>query len=713
MKVAIIYNKDSSNVINTFGMQNKEKYNPKTVKAVEASLENGGHNVSIIDGDMHVIESLQEFMPKVLEGERMGMVFNMAYGIQGESRYTHIPSLLEMLGIPYVGSSPAGHALALDKVITKIIMQKHGIPTPQFWVFNSQDENFDDVIFPVIVKPKMEAVSFGLRVVHNVEDLREAVQFIVKEFEQQALVEQFIRGREFAIGLLGNTPVEAFPVLEIDLDRDPDAIQSVDDKKSKPRKKICPAVIPQEEADEMIKWSIAAFKALGLRDFSRVDIRLSETGEIYLLEINSMASLGKTGSYFHAAQAVGLDYKALVNKMLDVAAVRYFAETKGIEIDSNRSIPLHIRIRGFLRSRQTHIENLLSKMVNINTHVRNTEGVNSLGIIMVKELKALRFNEKSYPNIELGNNLFFSNTDEPLDILFLGNLDNRTHSSSQEYFNIQGQKIYGTGVWEHKGGLVVLLGTLMALRFTRKLSKIKIGILLTSDDSIGGLVSRQLVEEYSREARTVIGLHGAFLNGGIVTSRSGSASYKISMNLKNREDSENVSDAARIYFKLMADIITMSRDQEGLVISPAHSNFESNITEPFAHGESMINVRFNIADQFEEVDVKIRKILNSRQKNSLYDLRFEGKIGRYPMERTKEVELLYTKLKSIADTIDVRLLEEHRWSSSDICNSLNNNRIDGFGPIGIKPHEKSEYIIRHSILERIALLALSVLDLSR
>ena len=367
MKVAIIYNKDFTRVINTFGMQNKEKYNPKTVKMVADALEAGGHNVEIIDGNMYVIESLQSFMPKVVDGERMGMVFNMAYGIQGESRYTHLPSMLEMLGLPYVGSTPAGHALALDKVITKIIMQKHGIPTPNFWVFNSADEDMTLVEFPVIVKPKMEAVSFGLKVVYNVEDLREAVHFIISEFEQQALVEQFIRGREFAVGLVGNNPVEAFPVLEIDLDNNPDAIQTVDNKRQMPRQKICPAPLPDECAAEMKRWSIAAFKALGLRDFARVDIRLDENNKVYLLEINSMASLGATGSYPYAAQVAGYDYKALVNKMLDVAAVRYFASRAFDEKSTGKRVPAHVRIRGFLRSRQTVVEELVKKMMNNNT----------------------------------------------------------------------------------------------------------------------------------------------------------------------------------------------------------------------------------------------------------------------------------------------------------------------------------------------------------
>ena len=108
MKVAIIFNKDLTGVINKFGMQNKEKYNPKTVKRIADALEKGGHNVRIFDGNMNVIDSLHEFMPRVIDGERMGMVFNMAYGIQGEGRCTHLPAMLEMLGIPYVGSSPTG-----------------------------------------------------------------------------------------------------------------------------------------------------------------------------------------------------------------------------------------------------------------------------------------------------------------------------------------------------------------------------------------------------------------------------------------------------------------------------------------------------------------------------------------------------------------------------------------------------------------------------
>jgi len=446
MKVAIIYNKDLTGVINRFGMQNKEKYNPKTVNMVADALEKGGHNVRIAEGDMHVIERLKEFMPRVIEGERMGMVFNMAYGIQGESRYTHLPAMLEMLGIPYVGSGPEGHSLALDKVITKIIVQKHGIPTPDFWVYSTGDEDMSDVRYPVIVKPKMEAVSYGIKIVDNEDDLRSAVKFVIFEFKQQALVEQFIRGREFCVGLLGNGDPEAFPVLEIDLENDPDAIQTVDDKKQKPRGKICPANIPHELSDAMVRMSKDAFRSLGLRDFARVDIRMDEDEKIYLLEINSMASLGVTGSYVHAAKVAGYNYTRLANRMVDIAAVRYFSEKilpwEEMTDPGRNKLPLSVRIRGFLRMKQEETERLLEKMVNINSYVRNVEGVNALGSLVWQQLRHLGFSHQVIPMVEVGNILLLSNSpDKDYDVLLLSHLDNSTPFTRQIRYRKTEQKL--------------------------------------------------------------------------------------------------------------------------------------------------------------------------------------------------------------------------------------------------------------------------------
>jgi D-alanine-D-alanine ligase len=715
MKVAIIYNKEASKVINIFGMQNKEIYNPDTVKRVAKSLEEGGHNVATIDGDMHVIERIQDFMPRVVEGEKMGMVFNMAYGIQGESRYTHIPSMLEMLGIPYVGSSPSGHALALDKVITKIILQKHDIPTPDFWVFSDIKEDYSKVRFPVIVKPKMESVSFGLRIVTNISELKEAVQYIVSEFQQQALVEQFIPGREFALGLLGNNPVEAFPVLEIDLEGDPNAIQTLENKQSTPRNKICPAQIQDKVVSEITKYSIEAFKALQLRDFARVDFRMDKNGTIYVLEINSMASLGHTGSYPKAASVAGYDYKALVNKMLDVAALRYFTSTE-VPIDDLKPFiraSLHVRIRGFLRGRQSNLEEHLKQLVNMNTFVRNVEGVNSISNLLKKQLSLLGFSHQSFPQVEIGNMHYFTNTnDDETEVLLLANIDNNTKLANHEYYHESEQKLYGTGIWENKGGLLIMLAAMQALRFTKTLRKIKIGILLTTDETLQGRTAKSIIQRLSHIATYVIGLHGAFLNGGLVTSRSGAAVYRCEMNLQKTEDESLVAEASRQFNGLVKNWVDLSDPANGLVIAPHKLEFNSNITEPFAHGEVDLSVRFNDMTQMKETDAKIKKYLPRKKKSNIV-FQFEGGIRRPSMIRTEKVDELWKIIKNVAGKLDINLREEHRWSSADICHIDENKfMIDGLGPVGMKPSNGSEYILRHSILERAALLSMTLINIS-
>jgi len=716
MKVAIIYNKDLTGVINRFGMQNKEKYNPGTVKKVADSLEKGGHNVRIAEGNMHVIEKLQEFMPRVIEGERMGMVFNMAYGIQGESRYTHLPAMLEMLGIPYVGSGPEGHSLALDKVITKIIMQKHGIPTPDFRVYSTGDEDMRDVCYPVIVKPKMEAVSYGIRIVDNEDDLREAVKFVISEFEQQALVEQFIRGREFCVGLLGNGDPEAFPVLEIDLENDPDAIQTVDDKKQKPREKICPAEISPELAGEMVGMSKNAFRALGLRDFARVDIRMDENDNIYLLEINSMASLGVTGSFVHAAEVAGYDYTRLANRIVDVAAVRYFSEKilpwEKMTDPGRNKLPLSVRIRGFLRIKQEETEKLLEKMVNINSYVQNVKGVNTLGTLVWQQLSHLGFSHQVIPMVEVGNILLLSNSpDKDYDVLLLSHLDNSTPFTRQIHYRKTEQKLYGTAVWNSNGGLTVMIAALRALRFARLLRKIKVGVLLITDNTRYGRITRNSTQEILQRAGVVLGLSGASLDGTVITSRSGAAVYDCQMNLLDAENAGDVAKATASVSRLLASLTNLSTEAGGAVVIPRTVQMRSGIATLHANCEAQLSVRFDSQEQGEALDRKIQNLvkkMNSRKNR----FQIEGGICRLPMIRNQETGNLYQRVKVISNRLDIRTIEEHRWSSSDICAVRQDRaRIDGLGPIGDAPHDYEEYILRHSLLDRAALLALLLNDL--
>ncbi len=706
MKIAIIYNKDINGVINTFGIQNKEFYNKKTVMKVAQNLEKSGHNVAVLDGNKQIIERLENFMPRVNEDEQMGIVFNMAYGIQGESRYTHIPSMLEMLGLPYVGSSPSGHALALDKVLTKIIWQKNNLPTPEFWVFNSSNEDMRNITFPVIVKPKMESVSFGLKVVYDIQSLRKAVDFIIKEFNQQALVEQFIRGREFCVGLIGNSPVEAFPVLEIDLMNDPDAIQTADDKKLQPRNKICPAILSEELAEKMQKLSIEAFKALNLRDFSRVDIRMDENENIFLLEINSMASLGESGSYPTAAKVAGYSFENLVNKMLDVASVRYFANST--TINNSKETTLASRLRYFLKIRQQQTELLLEKLVNTNTFVRNVEGVNYCGNLLSAELSQLGFTNEVYPQLEIGNILYFSNTfDAKTDFLILLPIDSKIKLQQHEKFVEHEQYIDGTGIWENKGGVVVLLSALRSLKFSRLLRKVKIGILLITDTTLDNRYSADIIKQKALNSQKVIGLSGATKDSGIILSRSGSALYNFRLKLMDNNFPEAVATTAMQFNKTLSSIIEISKNDPNNIIAPYNIEFNSNIFKHYAYGFAGISVRYNSKDILVKIEKQIKKILSEQKRNKIFQIHFEGGAKRLPLIENDQSRSYYEDIQKIAQSISVRIIKEHRWSSGDICHIKREIPIiDGFGLIGETVGADNERILRHSLIERSLLLAL-------
>ena len=711
MKVAIIYNKDIQGVINTFGMQNKEFYNEITVKKVTQSLEKAGHNVTVLDGNKQIIERLEVFMPRVMDGEQMGMVFNMAYGIQGESRYTHIPSMLEMLGIPYVGSSPSGHTLALDKVLTKIIWKNNNLLTPDFWVFNSPTEDLCRVKYPVIVKPKMESVSFGLKVVSNDNDLRKAIQFIVEKFDQQALVEQFIRGREFCVGLLGNSPVESFPVLEIDLQSDPDAIQTVDNKKDKPRKKICPANISSDLAQKMQKLSIEAFNALNLRDFSRVDIRLDKDDNIYLLEINSMASMGETGSYPTAAKVAGYNFDALANKMLDVASVRYFATTimrQLPEEGKKGKMTQEARMRTFIKTRQQQTENFLKILVDTDSHIRNVEGVNFCTKSIGSILSQLGFTNEIYPQLEVGNIMYLTNTlDKEVDYLILLPIDNRTKLAQHENYKEHEQYLEGTGIWDNKGGTAVMISALQALRFIRGLKKIKIGILFLTDSTLNNRYSKDIIQQKAEQAKKILALSGSTINSGLVLSRSGSALYRIETKLVKNDTPENVSLTAVNFSKTLAAITDISRNDRENVIAPFDIQFKSNIFKVYAYGSAGISVRYNSKETLILIEQKIKRIITQQKRSKIYQIQFEGGQNRPAMVQTEAINAFYKSIQAITKRIDVRISKEHRWSSSDICHiSKDLPKIDGLGPVGEFLPSDNERIIRHSLIERSLLLAL-------
>jgi D-alanine-D-alanine ligase len=254
------------------------------------------------------------------------MVFNMAYGIQGECRYVHVPAMLEMAGVPYTGSGPFGHALALDKVIAKDLFRRAGVPTPNYRATRKADSAAKGLRFPLVVKPRHESTSFGLRLVHSFQELEEAIDVVVSQYHQDALVEEYVDGREICVGLLGNVNMEFLPLVEQDFSGREIRMVTCDDKnhRAADMRKVCPADVSATLAARLREISLAAFRACHCKDFARVDLRIDATGAPYVLEINSMASLGIGGSFVLAATAAGYTFSSLVNRILDIAHERYF-----------------------------------------------------------------------------------------------------------------------------------------------------------------------------------------------------------------------------------------------------------------------------------------------------------------------------------------------------------------------------------------------------
>ncbi|MGD2218171.1 MAG: M20/M25/M40 family metallo-hydrolase [Gemmatimonadales bacterium] len=714
MKVAVVHNRDRAGVINVFGPQNRERYNPRTVERVAAALEKGGHSVRVIDGNMHIVEQLQDFMPRVIEGERPGMVFNMAYGIQGVSRYTHLPAMLEMLGVPYVGSSPMAHGLALDKVIAKIVFRNAGLPTPRFWNFASADEAFDDLAYPAIVKPKMEAVSYGIQVVDDEAALRAAVADLISEFQQHVLVEQFIPGREFAIGMLGNIDPEVFPIVEIDFEGDPTAIQTAQDKLRKPLGKICPAELPPEKAAELRALVKRAFNSLDLYDFARVDLRMDEAGNPYILEINSMASLGLTGTYVHAAEVAGYSYDELINRILEVAAVRYFgqeylSQTQAAAEPAAKSEKLSVKVRSYLRSQAVPIEELLEKMVGMRTPASDVDHVNAFGEWLIAQLRQLGFTVKVYPQVQTGNVLYFSNHEgDEDDVLLLSHLDSFILERSYVPFRQEAKKLYGTGIAESKGGIAVALAALRALRYARVLRRVKCGFLLTSDDTLDGVQGRELVELHAHRARHLIGLKAAGPGGELVLSRAGRATYRLETVYGKRKQTASAAHVIGHLFRRLQALQKLSDPEAGVHVSVRRINVEAPFGRLPDKAEAIVTVRFNRPEDGATLHDRIRDLAKQRSSRGLR-LQVGGRLRRPPMQRTPENEKFFEEIARIAKRLHTAVSAAHRWHSSDLCFApATVPKIDAMGPIGGGERTEGEYVLRGSLVDHAALLALTI-----
>jgi D-alanine-D-alanine ligase len=295
-----------------------------TVLAVAEALRNGGHDVVFIEGDVSCLDRLLQYKPDI--------VFNMAEGLRGESRESHVPALLEMLGIPYTGSGVLALALSLDKPAAKKVFTYHGVATPRFRVFRPGEPlDIGNLRFPLFAKPAHEGSSMGITpdaIIRNYDDLRRCVENLGHCYRQEVLVEEYLCGREFTVAILGNDEPRVFSPMEINFQYCPSEHGAIYSRHFKvewsaDKYYTCPALVSDELDRELRELAVRAFHALGCRDVARVDIRLDHNGVPHVLEINPLPGLAPGFSDLpRIVAADGLGYQELVLGILDCALQR-------------------------------------------------------------------------------------------------------------------------------------------------------------------------------------------------------------------------------------------------------------------------------------------------------------------------------------------------------------------------------------------------------
>ena len=310
--------------------ENSKEYDP-VVRQVARTLRKLGHRVSVlgVHGDVkRLIAGLSRRKPD--------LVFNLME-MFGDNVFGDIPvtGLLDLLGVDYTGSGPGELYLSQDKGLTKRLLAFEEILYPRFAVFSRETgfETGGNLRMPLFVKPLRSDASLGIGGKSLVQDwtgLIDRVSAIRKELDDAALAEEFIDGREFYVGVIGNSQPKALPPVEIDFTGFPEGVPKVMDSKAKwdERSKeykgtrSVMAQLPDELRARLQKVAVDAYRALRVRDYGRVDLRLTETGDIYVLEVNASCYLEKGSEFAMAAGAAGLDYPRLIERIVDLALAR-------------------------------------------------------------------------------------------------------------------------------------------------------------------------------------------------------------------------------------------------------------------------------------------------------------------------------------------------------------------------------------------------------
>lgn len=304
----------------------------KSIDQIAAALKQLGHAPSIycVHGDL-------EQLITDLRREPPDLIFNLLEQFGDRLLgLVEITGVIDLLDIPYTGSGAGELYLQEDKSIAKKLLAYEEVKSPDYAMISpaADLETGGNLRMPLFVKPLRTDSSFGIdgkkSLVHNTAELMQQVVRIHKNFNDAALCEEFIPGREFYVGVLGNQRPQAFPPIEMDFSGMPEGAPHVMDANAKfaegtPEYEGTRPIVAQLDDELRAKLqqvALTSYRALRIRDYGRVDLRLSETGEIYVIEVNANCYLERESEYAMAAHAAGLEYEALIGKIVELAIER-------------------------------------------------------------------------------------------------------------------------------------------------------------------------------------------------------------------------------------------------------------------------------------------------------------------------------------------------------------------------------------------------------
>ena len=305
-----------------YGLEETAEFDkPDTIEGIETALQSLGH-------ETRRIGNIKSLVGRLAAGERWDLVFNICEGMFGLGREAQVPALLDAYEIPYTFSGPLILALALDKGLTKRVLRSFGVPTPDFAVVATPaDIAAVDLPLPLFVKPVAEGTGKGIDArskINTRKQLQEVCAALLKKFRQPVLVEAYLPGREFTVGITGSgDDARAIGVMEVMLNAEAEANAYSYINKEQYEERVQYALAPKKEAAACVDVALRAWRGLDCLDGGRVDVKMDRDGVVNFIEVNPLAGLNPTHSDLPIlCRLQGISYQELIGRILDSAIGR-------------------------------------------------------------------------------------------------------------------------------------------------------------------------------------------------------------------------------------------------------------------------------------------------------------------------------------------------------------------------------------------------------